>query len=768
MNTSKSDSCGYIFIVFCLIGIVVFSLSYTNDLYAQTGQSTENQAPVSDRQSIDLTIERIRLYYGLGQYAQVINECKKLEQIDPDNKMASYYRTRAEARLGEIGVPETTGTPPVLDLPPEGTPIFERTPPAITPGVTPVATTSGVPTTLPVLPTPVSTRAVSTPSPGPFSIGSKPTPSVSEVTPEGVTTISPTPTPEVTPVSTPFIESRESRGIRGILESLDIKLLAFIAVSCIFILLLVVFIILLFRRASIRRGAAKLKRKAEMEKQPETEAQAPVTPIPQGLETVPQGKSEFTPEVPDFAAEAPEFAQSPPQPIPPDEIPPPPAPEAVPSFEGMEPPPLDVPEPADIPSPSAESPLPPIAPEAPELPDIPSPTKYPSPEAPPVAAQPSELSHDLPPDLPTLEEAEEAIPPPPGEAMPVSPQEAFDEVPSLPSHEEAPQEEKEEVSVLEIPTGEEESPFFSSKPAPGPPSKFSQLEPPMTSEPAPTPDQIPPASTLELEPEKPADQEPAPAISIDEALGLGGSSEEVSVGAEVREPDSGDKNSTSMDLDSFLFDSTGEDQADTVLAVSPDKPVETPLAPITSGESEEDDAEKDDEAFDLLMFEDEESQDTLIATPEQMTSQEPPVTVSQPSESDILSSGELEIADVDSGPHVQMEERVPESANAKPLDLEASRTTPSSEEEDFYSLETIFEGSVETKEDKKEPPSGKKIEERNEALFNDQFKKGQEAFDNGDWKKAVHYLTVASAIKPEVKELKEMLATARKRKRGEG
>jgi hypothetical protein len=60
------------------------------------------------------------------------------------------------------------------------------------------------------------------------------------------------------------------------------------------------------------------------------------------------------------------------------------------------------------------------------------------------------------------------------------------------------------------------------------------------------------------------------------------------------------------------------------------------------------------------------------------------------------------------------------------------------------------------------------IEERNEALFRDQYNKGCQAFAEGNWKMAVHYFTVASALKPDMQEVKERLRIAKaERKRTE-
>jgi hypothetical protein len=56
---------------------------------------------------------------------------------------------------------------------------------------------------------------------------------------------------------------------------------------------------------------------------------------------------------------------------------------------------------------------------------------------------------------------------------------------------------------------------------------------------------------------------------------------------------------------------------------------------------------------------------------------------------------------------------------------------------------------------------GGTLEERNEALFRDQYRKGCKAYEEGDWKKAVHFFTVASALKPNMQEVKERLRIAK-------
>jgi len=56
---------------------------------------------------------------------------------------------------------------------------------------------------------------------------------------------------------------------------------------------------------------------------------------------------------------------------------------------------------------------------------------------------------------------------------------------------------------------------------------------------------------------------------------------------------------------------------------------------------------------------------------------------------------------------------------------------------------------------------------RSKALFAEQKRKGQGAAGRGDWKEAIHYLGIASALDSHDEEVKKLLAHARKMKKGE-
>lgn len=65
-----------------------------------------------------------------------------------------------------------------------------------------------------------------------------------------------------------------------------------------------------------------------------------------------------------------------------------------------------------------------------------------------------------------------------------------------------------------------------------------------------------------------------------------------------------------------------------------------------------------------------------------------------------------------------------------------------------------------------EPPS-QQADERSERMFRDQYQKGSQAYQNRNWKQAVHYLSIAAAIHPENDEVRGLLRDAREQKRRE-
>jgi hypothetical protein len=75
----------------------------------------------------------------------------------------------------------------------------------------------------------------------------------------------------------------------------------------------------------------------------------------------------------------------------------------------------------------------------------------------------------------------------------------------------------------------------------------------------------------------------------------------------------------------------------------------------------------------------------------------------------------------------------------------------------FEELEELEEIEASILEELPEPKS---LEERTETHFQDQYQKGCVAFEQGDWKDAVRYLTVASALKPNIREVEERLRIA--------
>lgn len=65
------------------------------------------------------------------------------------------------------------------------------------------------------------------------------------------------------------------------------------------------------------------------------------------------------------------------------------------------------------------------------------------------------------------------------------------------------------------------------------------------------------------------------------------------------------------------------------------------------------------------------------------------------------------------------------------------------------------------------PPGAPKapVSQSEDALYRDDRRKGLEAFESGDWKQAVHFLSVAASLHPEDKEVCQRLQEARKQRR---
>ncbi len=63
------------------------------------------------------------------------------------------------------------------------------------------------------------------------------------------------------------------------------------------------------------------------------------------------------------------------------------------------------------------------------------------------------------------------------------------------------------------------------------------------------------------------------------------------------------------------------------------------------------------------------------------------------------------------------------------------------------------------------PDSTESLDERSERMFREQMDKARKAYDEKNWRQAVHFLSIASALHPENEEAKQMLKDARGEKR---
>ena len=121
-----------------------------------------------------------------------------------------------------------------------------------------------------------------------------------------------------------------------------------------------------------------------------------------------------------------------------------------------------------------------------------------------------------------------------------------------------------------------------------------------------------------------------------------------------------------------------------------------------------------------------------------------------------------------------MKESEPEVEHEKKeseLVVDTQGETQEEKEEVFEKIDLsgLTEVKPEEKEDEKEKDEGvkhkpEKIEQRQERLFEDQYTRGCEAMESGDWKKAIHYLTIALALRPDHQETKEKLQLARQKR----
>ncbi len=80
-------------------------------------------------------------------------------------------------------------------------------------------------------------------------------------------------------------------------------------------------------------------------------------------------------------------------------------------------------------------------------------------------------------------------------------------------------------------------------------------------------------------------------------------------------------------------------------------------------------------------------------------------------------------------------------------------------------LESMREVESEAEDKAGAGASSKIMEERSEALFRDQYKKARDAFAQKDWQKAIHYFSVAVALRPNDKHVKENLRIARENRK---
>mgnify|MGYP006283403065 CR=1 FL=1 len=685
-----------------------------------SAQDAPGQQNAINQNVVDRTIEQIRLYYGLGQYAQVIRQCRKLEEIDPGNKMAKYWRSRAEAKLEEKGMLEEvlqqTITPePPRQAAPELTRKAAFPPETSSPDQTPAEPLPTLPGLAPPTETLEPEQDTGVPEP------TRPSEETATETPDQAPVQAETTPSETAPPSTP--SSSE--------ESSPINMLIYIAGGAVGVLVLavVVVLILLLRKKSPSTKPAQTEPSPEdMQMQAEPEDQDMTFEMPEEEPEVPEEEAEApdspSPGAPAFAEEEPEPAEAPEEPKAPEQAEAPEAPEAPDFQEEAEAP--EIPE------------LPPMGgeeeeekkKEGSELPDIPSPSQFPTPEEPGEAGDAA--AERLPPDLPTFEQEtpkqEEEVP----EVEDVNDLMFAIDEPEEPNKE--PEEEGSAVDDLLSFNGDEEDLGLEepvSEEEQFPISEESAEEEPVLPEAEARPDEIemaPPDTGVDIGEE----EKPAAGISIEEALGAGEDSGEEKVSEEEPEAEEekakSGQSGTEVDVNEFLFDSTAEDQAETRMA-----------SPADAGTEEE---KEHNESFNKMMFDGESSQETIAAGIE-------PESEDQ----------EIPAGDEDETMIAQPQKKVEppeEEEEEKPVEAEGETDVRQ------FSVDSLSSVGDEQKESS---PGKKKIEERNEALFSDQYKKGKEAFDNENWKKAVHYLTVASALKPDVKEIKDMLSRARREKR---
>jgi len=789
-----------------LIGIMFFFLTMTSPFVPIFAQ--EKTPAIIDIPTVDEMLERIRFLYQMKQYSQVLTECQKLEQRNPGNKMASYYKSRAEAKLVEMGIKPDQPTPMVSQPgapPSQGTPLATVSPfPEKTTG-TPFPTSPG-----PMMPTQTPLPKTTSPFMAPQGTPTQ-TPAQEQTAEIKIPEASPVPGKTYVPAATPAPartqaplskpappppgDNKKSGRIK------QLMFYAIIALIAVVVIIVLVLGILLYRKYVMKKQLIRLQ-KAYEERQA-SQLQEAMTPAASPELT------ELEPDEPIFPEAFGQVAgQEEPEPaLAPDA----PSPEAAPATFATE-------EPADIPSPSSLGALKTeVMPEG-ELPDIPSPTEPRIPQEERMAES-AEAFSGFPPDLPTLMEAEELSSPPP---------------PPGPEELELPMTIRQEKEKPPVP---EPAPFAEQTPEE--PFTFDLAKPEQEALPTPTTDaETPPAfeqtvaempapeGEIEVFPAMPISQEEAaghsPSISIEEALGMDFSLEKTPEVEKTRVIEQSpvvpekDVNATTMDLNMFLFDSDSEDKAETILDV-PGR-LERRAAAMT-GEPAPDEQEQETPAksdvFESFLFDESALAETKIKTPEtprektpvsppvkssmslQEESREPMISTTprmerlspfekqelkdhgiilpskppidkkddEPEEKDISQLAFEEIIRSEKELKSALDEKtIAEHLMTQPLQIEEGEAVPAVEEESLMVSPDSFQGQ-DTGFKVKEEQARRKVQDRNEILFNDQFRRGKEAFEKRDWKKAVHYLTVASAVRPDNKELKDMLAIARQEKR---
>ncbi|MCX7624743.1 MAG: hypothetical protein N2Z21_00795 [Candidatus Sumerlaeaceae bacterium] len=99
-------------------------------------------------------------------------------------------------------------------------------------------------------------------------------------------------------------------------------------------------------------------------------------------------------------------------------------------------------------------------------------------------------------------------------------------------------------------------------------------------------------------------------------------------------------------------------------------------------------------------------------------------------------------------------------AETKAIELPTTFTQPPPPEPPVPS-----EPSVPVSSEDIQPSDQQKLDERSERMFREQLERGLRAFQEQNYKQAVHFLSIAAAIHPENQEVREKLRLARERKR---